>query len=458
MKQKSFKLLMLLLALVLIYTCSDPALIGSELLEEDQANLVFTDKVPINAKTIRGNQVQTFSPFTAIQLGNQLVGNFEDPVFGKSIASLYSQISIRSEKPDLDFAQFDSIILRLAYDTTGGFYGDLSQPFGLEVLRVEEDIVNTENYNSDQVFLTSSTPIGSVEFIPNLEEEVIIKDYTGEEPVDSTVAPHVSIRLDAALGEALLEDTLLYLSDTAFQNFFKGIYIRPTSAMPGMLSFDLNQEISRISLYYRSRQQLKEYQFDFTPANARVVNFSHDYENATVEPFLNGEADSLLFLQGMTGLNVEVTFPDLSVLEEIVVNKAELELTVATPIEDHALYPPSNQIVVSSNRDGALEVINDVRAALFGQQPINTDIFGGIPLEESINGLTLTKYKINISSHFQDIIEGRVNNNIILVSGTEQSNLYFQITPKAERASRTIFYGPNHSQFPLKLNLTYTKL
>ncbi len=457
MKQIGFQLA-LLLALVVIHSCSDPTLIGSELLEEDQANLVFTDQVPIRTKTVLGSQVQTYSPFTVLQLSNQLVGNFEDPILGKSTASLYSQISIGSEQPDLEFALFDSIVLSLAYDTTGGSYGDLSQPFGLEVLRVEEDMVNTENYNSDQTFSTNPMPLGSVEFIPNLNEAVPIKDFTGTEPVDTTAPPHIRIRLDEALGESLLADTLLYVSDTAFQNLFKGIYIRPTQVTPGMLSFDLDQEISRISLYYQSRQQPKEYRFDFTPANARIVNFVHDYENSVVEPFLNKEMDSLLFLQGMTGLNVEVKFPDLSNLENIVVNKAELELTLATSAEDHILYPPSDQIVISSNNNGELDVISDVRSALFAQQPIDTDIFGGIPLETSVNGLILTKYKINMSSHFQDIIEGNVDNSIILVSGSEQSSLYFQITPKAERASRSIFYGPNHSQFPIKLNLTYTKL
>ena len=73
-------------------------------------------------------------------------------------------------------------------------------------------------------------------------------------------------------------------------------------------------------------------------------------------------------------------------------------------------------------------------------------------------GVTLTKYIINISGHFQKIIDGEEENSLNLTSGVEQTNFYPRIMPKAITPSRVIFYGANHPLYPLKLNLTYTRL
>ena len=59
---------------------------------------------------------------------------------------------------------------------------------------------------------------------------------------------------------------------------------------------------------------------------------------------------------------------------------------------------------------------------------------------------------------FQQMIEGTVNNSLNITAGTGQNSRYFQLPPKPIDPSRVIFYGPNHPQYPLKLNLTYTKL
>ena len=461
MSYKSFQLF-LLIAVTAFFSCSDPSLIGSELLEEDQANLQFTSAVPIQAKSIAGTALQTYSPFAALQLSRHLFGNFEDPLMGITEASIYTQIALGPQSPpNFVIRSFDSIVLSIAYDTLGG-YGDIGEEYGLEVYQLEEDMSNIADYSSDQTFLTGNTAIGALNFVPAFDQRVIIREYTTNMVDGDTVSadPHVRIHLQGEALEAILADTSIYSGNVAFQNAFKGIHIRPTATTnAGLLSFDFSNTISRISLYYKSGGELQEFQLDFNAGNARVLNFNQNQEGSFIEPFLTNGSDSLLFLQGMTGANTQINFPDLSGLENIIVNKAELELTVAGIAEDNTeLYPLTSQLVASQLDNVDREILSDVRSALFANNPIRPGIFGGVPVVEMENGVAVTKYRINISSYFQQIIEETSINGFNLSSGVEQTSFYFQLPPKPSDPSRVIFYGPNHPVHPLKLNLTYTRL
>ena len=463
MRLNNFQLI-IFLATFVIFSCSDPAQIGSDLLEEDQANLQFTTEIPIQVKTFEGDPLQTYSPFTSLQLARHLFGNYEDPLLGTTSASIYTQIALGPQDPPaFSLRSFDSVVLSLAYDTLGG-YGDLSQPFSMDVFLLEEDMSNIADYFSNQTFQTAFNPIGSVDFVPNLTDRVTIKDYTTNSEGDTTsVDPHVRIHLDKELLVELIgQDTALLKSDTAFQNVFKGIHIQPKelSTNPGIISFDFSNAISRISLYYTDSDSIREFQLDFNAGNARVLNLSQNYNNSFVESFINNQSDSLFFLQGMTGVNAQIIFPDVSGFENIVVNKAELELTVANfEANDTATYPLTTQLIASQVNSEDKVILSDVRSAITGNNPIQATVFGGIPVVESqADGSSVIKYRINISSYFQNIVEGTSENRFNLSSGVEQSSWYIQLPPKPIDPSRVIFYGPNHSQHPLKLNLTYTKL
>ncbi|MFK7979682.1 MAG: DUF4270 family protein [Saprospiraceae bacterium] len=461
MRYKSFQLF-LIMAVAVLFSCSDPALIGSELLQEDQANLQFTSDIPIQAKSFNGEALQTYSPFAALQLSRHLFGNYEDPLMGITEASIYTQIALGAQSPpNFTIRSFDSIVLSLAYDTLGG-YGNIEEEYGLEVYQLTEDLSNIADYFSDQTFTTNDTAIGSLNFIPTFNQRVSIREYTTNKVDGDTLSadPHVRVHLDPDALTPIFGDTSIYGGNVAFQDVFKGIHIRPTTATnAGLLSFDFSNTISRISLYYKVGGEFHEFQLDFNAGNARILSFAKNQEGAFIEPFLSGNSDSLLFLQGMAGANTEITFPNLEGLENIVVNKAELELTLASIDGNNTtLYPPTQQLVASQLNNVDKEILPDVRSALFANAPIRTEVFGGIPVIEIENGVTLTKYKINISGYFQQIIEGTSVNGFNLSSGVEQNSFYFQLPPKPSDPSRVVFYGPNHPTHPLKLNLTYTKL
>ncbi|MEM1123945.1 MAG: DUF4270 family protein, partial [Bacteroidota bacterium] len=320
-----YSLFILLAAVSAFFSCSDPALIGAELLEEDRANLQFTDEIPLQVRTTEGQPLQTFSPFLGLQLVRHPYGNYQDPLLGTTKASIYSQVTLGiQDAPESEIIRFDSVILSLAYDTLGN-YGDLSEPFSMDVFLVEEEIISTEGYFSDQTFATNDTPIGSLEFVPNLEDRITITEYTNTSDSAVSANPHIRINLNDNFQNLFERDTLIFQSDSLLAEKVKGIYLVPseTTTNAGILSFNFNDRISKISFYYtRGRDELKQFDLDFNIGNpGRIVNFEQDFADSFAASFVESPQDSLVFIQGLKGFNAQISFPDLDDIRNIVVNK-----------------------------------------------------------------------------------------------------------------------------------------
>jgi len=456
MKQIVF-LLAAVFFVVLPFSCTEPTLIGSQLLEEDQASLNFTNELAVAATTIEGTPVPTHNESITFQLTRFLFGQIEDPVFGKSTASLYSQMSSGTDSLYIASAvTIDSVILSMGYDSVGVF-GDVSQAFEVEVFRLEEDLQNATEYYSNQNFMTSAEPIGKSSFIPVFDSLSII-DYSGETPMIVKERPHVRIPLDLEFGEALFADPTIYQSEEAFAAAFKGFLVRPTNTTPGLASFSFVNTISRITVYYTSvfGDVKREYRYPFQFINARFSNFLHELEGSESGNAINVTMPDFLYLQGMQGQNIEVSFPDISTLgTSTIVNKAELELTVVAT-DTTALV---GQIIPTKTDAGGRTIINDILSSFRGAgNTLLTSVTGGVPIIEEVNGTTVIKYRLNVSSHFQDIIDGTVENKITLSAGMEENRYYVRTLTKAETANRVVFYGPSHPTFAPKLNLTFTSL
>lgn len=432
---------------VLLSACTDPTNIGSELLEEDQANVDFSDTLTIQAKTIRGDTVRTYSPIVSSQLENYLFGDMKDPVFGQVKSSIYVQP--RPNVLGLDFTAadegIDSIVLVLPFEDTLTYYGQYDQQFEMDVFRVEEDISRDEEYFSDVEFATNPTAIGNKSFSPNPDSLEII-DYATGSADTVQVRAHLRIRLDDNLKDVLLSsDTTIYLSDSAFVNQFKGIYLSPSVQTDGIISFDLFSLLGGIYVYYKEDGEPAQAQYGFKTSSVRAVNFEHDYTGTMIESFIDQpeKGDSLAFLQGLEGLNVELDFPYVEDLKGIIVNKAELIIPINDLDEDNPdQYFPVQQILASRRNDeGELVILKDI--SLAGGDV--TAIFGGVVVEGE-NGAP-DFYRLNISAHFQDMVDGVEDTKIVLTS-----------FPKPTRAYRAILNGVNHPTDPIQLKLAFTKL
>lgn len=432
------------------FSCSDPTLVGAGLLDEDRADVGFSDTLSIVATTIRYDSIRTYTPFTSSQLESYLFGNLNDPVFGRSSAGIYAQVYPESNTPRFgEEAIVDSVILVLPYDSAS-FYGKtIGEEFGMEVYQLAEVLQEDEEYYSNREVAVEPMAIGSAQVTVSMDS-LPFTDYDGTDTVEAGF-PHYRLRLDDAAGNYLIGlDSAVYAGDSLFFEAFKGLHLRPSSENEGMLSFSLLSPNAGIYLYYRDSLNGKPkrflYDFDIQPT-VRFTHFQHNYDGAPVAPFLNNSSlgDSLLFVQGMSGLEVKLEIPNVESLRGLVVNKAELEIYVAD-IEgaDGAFSPVSQLILTAPNSDGVLVAVQDVEIILAQRRSL-PQLFGGTP-EPGANGGPMA-YKMNISAHFQDVLDGARDNV-----------LYITPFGKAEAASRTILYGPKNPLYGARLKLAFTKI
>jgi len=161
----SYFFLALYLAMVLP-SCTEKNVVGVDVLPNQSGlNTTFTDTVTIISNTVKEDSLRTDTLFS-----KHLLGNYNDPVFGKSQASIYTQVLLPTNNVNFgDSLKLDSIVLTLAYN---GFYGDTSIPQTVEVYELNEDLSVGNEYYSDQDFIIKPTLLGSKTFVPNLTDSV----------------------------------------------------------------------------------------------------------------------------------------------------------------------------------------------------------------------------------------------------------------------------------------------
>jgi len=173
--------------------------------------------------------------------------------------------------------------------------------------------------------------------------------------------------------------------------------------------------------------------------------FEHDYTGTVIPDVLNVpvEGNDLLYLQGLNGVDIQVDISDmLRINDNILLNHAELEITLATENTENPDFPASLSLgLYRMDSNGQLVEIEDLELAdLRGAREI---VFDG-----TLNTTgTESTYSFNFTSHAKGILEG-IDSGII----------YISVFDKGADPSRTIVYGPDHDTSPMKLNLTFTRL
>lgn len=462
MKRYNALLFCAFISLIICFSaCSNSTTIGADLLDSDRQDLIFKDDFVLKTSTVSGDTVQTFSPFLNAQLTNYLIGDYVDPVFGQVESSVYAQISTSGVgRPDFNGNTLDSVVLVLPY-LVGGSYGDTDGEYSLDILRLSEDGDNENSLWSNTSFATEATPIGSKSFVPNLVDDVVIltpnNDSLGFYP--DTLGPQLRIQLDNDFAMELfnadvdMESDSVFFSDDRFTEYFKGIHITTNAETGGLLNFNLrnNGSLAGIFVYYHTDNADVVYQFPLSASDMKVSQYNQDYSGSIIEPFINNtdnSGDSLFFLQGLEGVYGMIELPDLSSFEgEVAINKAELILTVAELPEDSDIYTLPQQLVLEAKNDlGNYEYIYDVAGSDQTGEFISTvipSIFGG-----ELTGFTdrPDEYSMNITAQIQDVLKGKADPQLRL-SLFARNNL----------ANRAVFYGGQHSTYPVKLRIYYTQ-
>lgn len=412
--------------------CKEPIIEDNNLLTSD-------DNLNLDRDTL---QIKAFSefvkPLTSSSASVGLLGNLTDPNFGKTFAGFYGQCQLTSNNINFgEGATLDSAFLMLPYN---GVYGKFDQPVDINVFELSQSISSATSYTTADAFSVNTPAIGS------------LTGYTlGTKLTDSvktafkTLAPHMRIPLNTAFAnKILLADTNTLRDNTAFLNLFKGFYVTTSSATPGngLLYMGLQTALSGVMLYYHNNAN--DSLFYLLPiSGARINHFDNIYTGTPVSASIsspNPNGEEKIYLQAGAGVRSKILINNLDSLpKNIAINKAELILTQAQGASDTAFNSPLVLNLYRIDDAGQSKILED--ASLSG--------FGGVRIAETANGLTVNRYRFNITRFFQKLLSGVVSNK----------GFYLETIAAASNSERlTIANSPTDNNYQIKLVITYTKL
>ena len=415
------KHLLLFVALIFFASCKKVPNIGSTLQPSSSyIKVAFTGEQNIVAETERIDSLST----KAASLS--LVGDLNDPIFGNSNLSFYTQVGLTSNSVKWEEgATTDSIVLQMIYS---GYYGDTLTPLTLKVYEVTESMSgDSMTYYSNTSFAYGDE-LASYTFSPRPKTRANIDD-------DSLTAAVIRIPIDNALGERFISNESQFASNSAFMNYFKGLYVscEPVSGTGSICYFNLLNTKSYIRMYYHSDHDTTFYDFNVSDKYIRFNHFEHDYNTATNPiAFDDTTSNQYLFVQSTAGVRSRLIFPNIAqwakdMNTNVLINEAKLIMNGANGMingvdNDTAMFTqPVQLVVVKANEDSSYSILPD--------QLVGTTYFNG--MYDSKND----QVWFRISEYIQDLV----------LAGPDAENygLFVYTYSGAYNAKRWVFHGPD---------------
>ena len=366
-----------------------------------------------------------------------LLGSFNDPIFGRTDASFAAQFRLPFYRAFATDAAIDSVVLSMSYKV---IYGDTVSSQTLQVYELVSGLSYEAKYLSsfNVKSLASTEPIGSGSFIPKFRTDSAQTDTTTQV---------IRVRLKNSFGSSLLGvDSMKMKSSDEFLTLFKGLYISSTPInRKGTLVSIINtptttyESTPAIILYYHdAKSDTLVYGYEVTTNSAKVSSYVHDYSLAKFFPNLNKENnnDSLIFIQPTGGIKSKILVPTLSTWKDssnYAINKATLTFHVDTIMSDYRRYSMPDRLY--------LMAIDSTGAEIFpADSQLSSTYYGGFYIAENAT------YSFNVTQHLQQLIKGTIKN----------SGFYLVPSERISSAQRVVLKGLGSSK-PVELNVAYTR-
>lgn len=416
-----------------------------------------------------------------------------DPFLGKTDARLFLELkpaaypNVFANKPDSLF--IDSVVLILDYVET---YGDSITPQSINVYEIDQ----SSNFKPDSAYLirvnnfTYSNLLGTKTVIPERLKDSV-KVY------GDTTSHQLRIRLTDQFGQRLLNyDTssnLLtgaYANDSVFRSKFKGFALQSMSTGNALMGFGLEGGGTKLAIYYRydkwsnnvPNEDTTVTYFTFKTGSSLGLNSAaanyviRDYSGTPAQATWDNltVADNTLYLQNTPGTYASIKIPDLNLVNNRVIHRAELYMEQIYDISDSTyrspdfLYLDAVDPSIATDPKMFRTIPYDLRpgenSALdynaFGVSPvISTDLFGNKIRTWKFN---LTRYVQHILTNTQSLYELRLfpafrfYEQFGIPPGTDIPTI-IAINPAIAKG-RLRLGGGNHPTQRMKLRLIYSKL
>lgn len=435
----------------LLVSCSEATDVGSGLLGGEDLSIDFREDFNITAQTVASEPVLTYF-FPAYTTTQHLIGEVNDPVFGKSKSVInFVPFISGATGPNFSTARYDSLVLSLDIDTTF-LYGNINARHDFEVYRVTEEIPNDSLF-SDREFQIESTTIGTRNQVRISDLDSINIPVVGVSALVDSTSPEknlLRIRLNDDLGQTLFDNLNTFSASQELQALIRGVQVRSTTDN-GMFAVNLPPGVfttfrNSLSIYYRDSAENKQiYVMPFGGTAPLHKQFIQDLDSAPIQDVLGVPAapEDLLYVKGIGGPKVKLDISDAKQLQGTLVNHASIEFFIASnESRDTILYPNASFIAIQKLENGNFEDIVDLSAAKLNGNQIS-QIFGGDITEDE--ELKVQKYRMNVTSYVKDLLKDR-----------ESGEVFISILNEIQNPQTAILFGPNHPMFPAKLKITYT--
>jgi hypothetical protein len=427
--------------------CGDPSPIGTGVLDGERLNIQYTDTLGLSAKTIDADPLTSYR--FNLDIRDRILGQLDDPLTGVTGTELYARLRLSSAEPEFEGAVIDSVILVLAYDSLG-FYGDRGVTQEVEVYQLADMFPDVDTLASD-VQLPVGNLIGSKTLIPSFNDSILITSYIDDTLI--SLSPQLRIPLDNNIGQQILDNPDLLTDDTTFAKFFPGVVLKSTPS--GSATFGLNMSRSQnsgglnsVKLYYNIGDTTKGI-YNLLFSNDISSYIFHERAGYPLADFIEDEqfGDSILVVQGLSGVNTSVAFDDLSSVSADVINYAELICFINDDTGvDPDNYFPRNVVTSKVTEDGTFLSTNDFSVAISSGR-LN-DLYGGNPQDTVVNGVPLQFIKVNVTGHIKEVLD----------DPSIEPRIVFSVASNVQIPGRTVFYGPGHSLYPMKLRIIFTDI
>jgi hypothetical protein len=407
---------------------------------------------------------------------NVALGKINDPVFGKTSADVYFNISSPSYgvNPFDSLIGIDSVVLSLAYNNT---YGDTNSQHSVSVYEIAQNssFVDTSVYYFNgarqSAFTVTGSALGSKTFTTaRLKDSIqVIR------PGDTTkVANVIRIPLANSLATRFSSfDTAATInggfhSDSIFKTLFRGFKVQSESSTGngGLVYLSLSDQKTRLTVYYRkTKNGLRDttsYSFyHSTNGQANLItrtpegNYATTLSNSTPN-------DAELYIQSAPGSYSSVVIPGLDTLKNKVVHRAELVAYRIIPPGDlsNIFTPPTQLFLDRTHKDTAILLEKDLPVNSTGT--LSFQNFGGtLKLDNT--------YRFNITRYVQDIITSHTPNDTLRLYAPLRTNQYvpasgkylYNIPVLSQVAyGRVVLAGGNYTDpnMRLRLRVIYSNL
>ena len=292
-----------------------------------------------------------------------ILGAINDPIFGKSQATILTTYTIPNNAASFSFGDsskviIDSVVLQLRIGNDTTCIGDINAIHDIKVYELTEKLSDTSAIFSNRNYLKSSTVVGTfnTKFSPN---DSIKNTYL----YSNAVIP-ACMRIKMSDDFKLKLQNQKIFTSTSFYDFYKGFAIVDESNFGpnegGFWYMNLNSIYTNLVVYYRNDTTHLRAEFPIQFANPKYnkyVNNSSFLTQPNTTKFNASQQRDICYLQSMGGTKLRMFISDstlnrLAASPQLAIQKAEIVLKALGGFDDNNFKIPNQITLISTDSLG----------------------------------------------------------------------------------------------------------